>query len=196
MLHLGPDAGLEFFQLVTQRVAGFVFVFVQRFALARHHGYLPIHIRVLLLDLFALFNAPEARVGKDHFFIAVQQGVRLCDVVGVGRRGRDGVYQARFSIHATVGLHAKVPLVALFGLMHFGVSLAFVVLGRAGRCNKRGVHRRACLEHQATINQLGVDGGQDLLAQPVGFKQVTKPQDGALVGQSGHACIQVGKLLA
>lgn len=56
MLHLGPDAVLEFFQLVTQSVAGFVFV--QRFALARHHDYLPIHSRVLLFDLFALFNTP------------------------------------------------------------------------------------------------------------------------------------------
>jgi hypothetical protein len=36
MLNLSPDAGLEFSQLVTHRVSGFGFV--QRFAIARHHG--------------------------------------------------------------------------------------------------------------------------------------------------------------
>jgi len=193
MLHLRPDAGLEFFQLVTQRVAGFGFV--QRFALARHHGYLPIHIRVLLLDLFALFNAPITRVNKDHFFLTVQQGICLRDVVRVGCCGCDRVHKARMNVHANVRLHAKVPLVALFGLMHIGVSLALVVLGRSGRSDQRGVHHGARLEHQTAINQLGVDGGQDLLAQPVYFEHVAKPHDGALVGQTAHACIQVGKLL-
>lgn len=90
VLDLGPDTGLEFFQLVTQGVAGLGFV--QRFALARHHGNLPIHIWVLLLDLFTIFNAPVARVGEDHFFLAVQQGMRLGDVVRIGRCGRDGVH--------------------------------------------------------------------------------------------------------
>jgi hypothetical protein len=30
------------------------------------------------------------------------------------------VHQARVRVHADVRLHAKVPLVALLGLMHFG----------------------------------------------------------------------------
>ncbi len=68
--------------------------------------------------------------------------------------------------------------------MHLGVSLALVALGRAGRCNQLGVHHGARLEHQTAINQFGVDGGQNRLAQPVRFEHVAKPQDGALVGQT------------
>ena len=43
MLHISPVAGFELFQLGTQRVAGFGSV--QRFALARHHGNLPVQTR-------------------------------------------------------------------------------------------------------------------------------------------------------
>lgn len=80
-----PNAGLEFFKLVIQGVAGLVFV--QCFSLARHRGYMPIHIRVLRLELFGLLNAPVSGVGKYNFFITVQQGIHLRDVMSVGRRG-------------------------------------------------------------------------------------------------------------
>lgn len=121
--------------------------------------------------------------------------MRLCDVVGVGRSGGDGVQQPRVRIHANVRLHAKVTLIALLGLVHLGVTLAAVVLGRAGGRDQRGIHHGAGLEHQTAFNEFGVDGGQDLLAQPVFFDQMPNAQDRDLIGQLHDPRIQVRKLL-
>ena len=87
-----------------------------------------------------------------------------------------------------------MPLVSLLGLVHFRVALAFVVLGRTGRCNQGGIQHRAGLEHQPAIDQLGIDSRQYLGAQVVLHEHVSKAQDGALVGQSGDARIELGKL--
>ena len=193
VLDLGTDTGFELLQLLEQRVDRTALV--HGFALARHHGDVPIHIRVLLQDFFTFLNAPVTRVGKDYFFFAVQQRMRLRDVVGIGRCGRDGMHQPGVGVHANVRLHPKVPLVALLGLVHLGVALTAVVLGRAGRSNQRGIDHGAGLEHQAAFNEFGVDGGQDLLAQTVFFEQMAKAQDRALIGQSHDARIQVRKLL-
>ena len=85
--------------------------------------------------------------------------------------------QAKFCFDTHVGLHAKVPLISLLGLVHLGVTLALVVLGRTGRRNQRGIHHSAGPEHQATINELGIHSGQNLLAQPMLFEQVAKTQE-------------------
>ena len=70
-----------------------------------------------------------------------------------------------------------MPLLALFGLVHLGVTLACAVLGRTRRRNQGGVHHGARLEQQAVRGQLGVDDLQDLEAQFVLFQQVPKAQD-------------------
>ncbi|MBF9265039.1 hypothetical protein I4I83_11210 [Acidovorax cattleyae] len=70
------------------------------------------------------------------------------------------------SIHANVRLHSEVPLVALPGLMHPGVVLALRVPGRTGRGHERGIHQRACLEHEPLRCQVGVDRW-DLLGQGI-----------------------------
>jgi hypothetical protein len=75
MLHLGADTGFDLFNPISQGEAGFGPV--QRLALARHHGNFPVHASVFFLNLLALFNAPVARVGKDHFLLPVQQYMRL-----------------------------------------------------------------------------------------------------------------------
>ena len=66
--------------------------------------------------------------------------MRVRHVALVGRRGVHAVHEARFGIHADVGLHAKVPLVALLGLVHLGVARLVLVLGRRRRGNDGGVH--------------------------------------------------------
>ena len=78
--------------------------------------------------------------------------------------------------------------------MHLRVALAFVVLGRTGRRNQGGIHHRAGLEHQSAINQFGIHSRQYLRAQVVLLEHVSKAQDGALIGQPGDACIELGKL--
>ena len=132
MLDLGANAGLDLLQFILEGVTGFGFV--QRFTLARHHGNLPVHASVLVLNLLALFNAPVARVGKDNFFLSVQQGVRLRHIVCIGRRRHNCVNQARLIVHADVRLHPKVPLVSFLGLCISGSRspLSFLVeLGAA-----------------------------------------------------------------
>lgn len=44
------------------------------------------------------------------------------------------------------------------------------------------------------MRQLGVDAVQDLGRQAVLFQEVPKAQDGGLIGDTAHACIQAGKL--
>jgi len=115
------------------------------------------------------------------------------DIVDIGRCANDGVNQAGLGIHADVGLHAKVPLVALLGLMHLRVALAGAVLGRTGRGDQGGVHRRAGLEHQPFLGKGGVDRGQQLDAQVVLFEQMPKPQDGGLIGQARGAWVKASE---
>lgn len=86
-------------------------------------------------------------------------------VVEVGGRADGGVDQSRVNIDADVRLHAEVPLLALLGLAHLGVSLTLIVLGRAKRRDDGGIHNSAGPEHQALLAQTGVDGGQYLGSQ-------------------------------
>lgn len=49
-------------------------------------------------------------------------------VIAVARRAYHGVPQLRVGIHADIGLHVEVPLVALLGLEHLGVALTAAIL--------------------------------------------------------------------
>ena len=170
MLHLGPHAGFELFGLFVQRAPGRVLV---RAALTRAHRHMPIHAS----GVGSFASALVARISKDNLFFTVQQGVPLRDIVDVGRRADDRVHQARVCVHPNMGFHAEVPLVALLNLVHLGVTLTGLVLGRAGRSNQRGVYHGARLEQQAVSGQLGVDDLQYLGAQIVLFEQMTESQD-------------------
>lgn len=79
--------------------------------------------------------------------------MRQGHIVDVGRRAHQGMHQARVGIRPDMGPHAEVPLVALPGLMHLGITLAAAVLGRTGRGDQRGIDRRAAFEHQAFVGQ-------------------------------------------
>ncbi len=62
-------------------------------------------------------------------FLAVQQLRHFRQVGHVRCRGGDGVYEARFHIHADVRLHAEVPLLALPGLVHLRIARLRRILG-------------------------------------------------------------------
>ena len=218
VFHFGADARLDLLellgQLVTQALA------VEQAPLAGHHGHVPAHFRVLRLNLFALVHPPVARVGKDIALLAVQQRGGLGHVVRIGRCGGDGVHQAGIGIDADVGLvrqcrilrfaqdrycatscarrwragHAKVPLIAFFGLVHVGVALAALVLGRTRRGNQRGIDYGALAQQQTLAAEFGVDRGQEGCAELVCFQEVAKAQDGALIGHAAHAGIEAGEL--
>lgn len=61
--------------------------------------------------------------------------------------------------------------------MHFRVAIASAVLGRTGRSNQGGVLHCALLEHQAFVDERGVDGDQDSFSQLMLFEQMAKAQD-------------------
>ena len=94
----------------------------------------------------------------------MQQSVSLGHIVDVGSSADDSVHQGGISIDPDMRLHPKVPLVALFGLVHLGVSLAREVLCRAGRSNQSGIDHRAGLKQQAVGSQFGIDDLQNLRA--------------------------------
>jgi hypothetical protein len=188
-INLGADARLDARNLVGDGLRRVIQI--QRLALARAHGHMPVHTT---LGLWAFVRILVARVSKGISFFAVQQLVRLGHIVDVGCRAFHAVHQARVGIHANVRLHAEVPLVALLGLMHLGITLAFDILSRARRRDQRGIHCRARLQQQPLVGQQVVDDAQHVGGQVMLVQQMPKPQDRALVGQAIEHAIELGKL--
>lgn len=79
-----------------------------------------------------------------------------------GIRSFAGALVARLCVRPIISFHAKAPLVALFELVHLGVTITDLVLGRVGRSNQLGVHYGVRLEQQAVSGQLGADDLQNL----------------------------------
>ena len=173
VLHLGSDARLHMLKLVHNRAHGRTFV--QRFALARAHGHVPVGLDAL--RLFALGHTLVARVGEHIGFFTVHQRAGLRHVIDVGRCAHHCMNQTRVGVYADVCFHSEVPLVALLHLVHLRVTLASGVLGRAGCRNQGGVDSCAALEQQALGGQRAVDSSQYLNAELVLFEQVAKAQN-------------------
>ncbi len=87
-----------------------------------------------------------------------------------------------------------VPLVALFALVHVGVSRFVFVLGGRGRCDQRGIHDASFFQSQPAFAQVLADAGNDLLGKLVLLQQMAKAQDGALVWQASGAEVKLGIL--
>ena len=105
------------------------------------------------------------------------------------------MHQRAVPIRSDVRLHPKIPLVAFAGLVHFGVALLGLVLGR-GRCgHQRGVHQRAFTQQQAARGKVGVDGGEDPFAQVVRFEEATEFQERGGVGHALGTEINAGQVL-
>ena len=64
----------------------------------------------------------------------------------------------------------------------------------AGSGNQSSINDRACLELQATVDQLVVLDGKNLLSQVIGFKQVAKYDNGTFIRQARGACVKLGEL--
>lgn len=114
----------------------------------------------------------------------VQQSSGDVQIVLVGGGGLDTVDEPQSIVHTDVHLYAKVPLVALAGLMHLGIASVLTVLGRARRVDEGGIDKGAFLEHQTGISQMAVDRIEDDLAQPAALQKVTKVEDRGLVGNT------------
>ena len=170
MLHFGAYAGLELLGLFVQCAPGRVLL---RLTLTRAHGHMPIHAS----GVGSFAGALVARISKDNLFFTVQQRMPLGDIIDVCGCSDDRMHQTGLRVHPNMGLHAEVPLVALLNLVHLGVTLTGLVLGRARCSNQGGIHHGARLEQQAVSGQLGVDDLQNLWTQRVRFQQMTESQD-------------------
>jgi len=188
VLYLGAHAGLELLGLVQQAVPRRLVI--QRAALARTHGHVPVHAG----GFRPLAGSSVARIGKHHVLLTTQQAVALGHIVEVGCGIDDSVRQARICIHPNMRLHAKVPLITLLDLLHIRVAFTAAVFGGAWCGNQGGVYYGARLKHQTACGQFGVNAVQDLWRQAVDFQEMAKAQDGGLIGDAGHARVQVGKL--
>ena len=106
VLHLGTYAGFHLFELVQDGTHGVALV--QRPALSRAHGHMPIGFDAL--NFFALGHTLVAGIGKYIGFFTMDQLAGLRHVVDVGRCSHHGVHQARVGIDAdmnTKGLPAS-----------------------------------------------------------------------------------------
>lgn len=100
MRHLGPDAGLEFLDLVDQGIdRGFL---VQRPAFAWAHGNVPLQA---VLCIRSLGGALLAAIAPGFGFVGVQRAVGFEHVVDAARGAAHGVRQARVRIHSNGGFH-------------------------------------------------------------------------------------------
>ena len=135
VLHRGADTGFELFDSI--RYGAQLNLFMQCLTFARSHWNMPSGVDVL--DFFALGYALVTSISIDVSLIPLRECMRLGYVVDVGGCSNYRVYKARVGISADVRLHSTVPLIALLGLMHFRVTLARAVLGRAGRGDDGGI---------------------------------------------------------
>lgn len=132
-------------------------------------------------------------VGRDAFFLPVQQMLRL-GAVGDLRRGRArGVDQSALAVGADMNLHAEMPGVAFLGLRHLRIALAFRVLGRRGRGDQGGIDQGAGLEQQPLAFEQLAHQREHLFGQFVRLEQTTEVEDRGLVGGRVLAQLEPGK---
>ena len=114
-------------------------------------------------------------------FATMKKTLDCLTIMDIRRRNLNRMDDLFFAIHPNVTLHAKIPLVSLFGLMHLGIAFLVVVLRRGRRGNDRRVHDRAIADFNPLLAQMFIHGSKDLLAYAVLFDEVSEFADGCLV---------------
>ncbi len=159
MLDLGPH---RCFQLFSMRLWA---VRVHGPALARSCSNEVFCFPFLLAEVIS--NTPVTRVTEDPLPFAMQQLIDDPEIMSVGGGRLQTVDQAQGIVDANVHLHLEVPLLAFSCLVHLRVSLALLVLGRAGRVDDAGIDNRAFAQHQPLFLQVAVHLLEDLVAELV-----------------------------
>ena len=134
-----------------------------------------------------------APIAEDDCFFPVQAGVHHRDVGHLGGRAFDGMDQTALGIDADMGFHAEVPLIALLGLRHLGITLLVLVLGRTRGGDQRGIDDGAALHGQALVGEHGIDFGKDRHGQIMLLQQMPETQDGAFVRHDVFEGVQAGE---
>lgn len=133
------------------------------------------------LMLLALLDARITGVSRHHVLFAMQQLVHLGDVRNIGGCDMDVVHQPRLHIDPDMRLGTEVVLVAFLGLVHVGIAFAFLVLGRTGCMNQRGIDDGALTQGQATVAQVAIDDTENAGSQVMLLQQSTEIEDGRFV---------------
>ena len=118
------------FQTLCNLGVYILFAITQRSARPWSHGYVPLGIPTLVFR--SLINTLIARIGKDTFLFAVQQVVRLGNIMFICGGGMDTVDYRRAVINADMRLHTKIPLIALLGGAHLRITTTAAIF-RGGR---------------------------------------------------------------
>ena len=131
--------------------------------------------------------APHAR------FVPVQQVRQNAAVVHVRRRRNERMNEAALAVDADVRLHPEVPFVAFFRLMHFWITFAAAVLGRAGRFNNRRIDDRTGADFYLTASEKLIDFAQNHRTQVILLEQMTELTNGRFIGNRCITQVNAGK---
>ena len=104
---------------------------------AAPRGDLPDDLTIFML--FMLLDTGVSHVCIHRVLFAVQQLGDLRDIGHIGGSAMHMMNQSRLGIGADMRLHSEEVLATFFGLMHLGIELSFLVIGRAGSMNDGGV---------------------------------------------------------
>ena len=119
VLDLRPDSGFERLKLIRDAVLGRVSECGECASLPRSHGNMPSR-----LGLGSPLGPTEASIREGGVFFSGEKFFNRRKVVHIGARRLKSVHKPRLCTHSNMRLHSKVPVVALFGLVHLRVSRA------------------------------------------------------------------------
>ena len=175
MLHFGTNTGFDFL--------GFQLVSIQLLPGARSFGNEPGDVFAVLM-LIPLLNAKVTGIAEDSLFFTVQQLVGGYDVMNVGSGGINAMNQAQSVVDTNMHLHAEVPFVTLFSLVHLRVAFASLVLCRAGSRDSGRIYDATFAQHQAVLLQVFVHLFKQRLAKTVLLQEMPEVKNGGLVRQA------------
>src|SRR5690606_3340835 len=115
--------------------------FAQAFVGAASGCDLPDHLPPFMR--WSFLETCITRIRTADILLTMQQLRDSRHVCDARRSAVNVMHQPRLNIGADMRLHAEEVLVAFLGLMHLWIALAFLVLGRTGRMDDRGIDNRA-----------------------------------------------------
>ena len=77
-------------------------------------------------------------------------------------------------VDSGMDLHPVIPLVALFGLMHFRIAFTVLVLRGTRSIDDGCIHDRSAMHDQSCLLKAGIHIGKDLLADMMLLQKMTE----------------------
>ena len=142
-----------------------------------------------------LFLAGVGRVTIDSVLVAMKKMRGWVLVMHVSRSGDDRMDQLGLGIDAYVGLHAEVPLVAFFCLVHLGVTGLVLDFGRGWGTDDRCIDDRAGGDLESIGLKLSASFIEHPLAQIMLLQQMAEFADGRPVWGALSAEINANKVV-